>query len=157
MTREAIVLETSAGTALVRTMDTGECGSCAARHACMSLSAGGREGCSFTADNDAGASSGDTVLLELRPSMSLAMTALTFIVPVLFLAAGYFVAAGAGEAAGAAGAGAGLLTGLAVSLLAGRAAGVRDNCRMRIVRIISQAGVPGNGSAEPGRPKGSAE
>ena len=91
MTRKALVREVRDGLALVCPVDSSECDSCEAKHACLSLSGKKREERSFWLSNEAGASEGDIVRLELKPSASLAIITVTFLVPVLLLFAGYML------------------------------------------------------------------
>lgn len=146
MTREAIVLESHDGEALVCPVDSGECDTCEARHACLSLSGRRREERSFRAADPVGVSPGDRVRLELKSSASLTIITVTFMVPVLLLFAGYLAMSGGGDSARALGAGAGLLLGIALALLVNRRLGARRGFSMVIVRILERA----DGSDAPG-------
>ncbi|OPL19447.1 MAG: hypothetical protein AVO35_10540 [Candidatus Aegiribacteria sp. MLS_C] len=139
MTREAVVLESSEGIALVRPVDGGECDTCEARHACLSLSGGGREERSFLAADPFGVSPGDRVRLELKSSASLTMIAVTFILPVLLLFAGYLAMSGGGDATRALGAGSGLMLGIALALLVNRRLCRSSGFSMVVVRILEKA------------------
>lgn len=139
MTRRALVRETSNGKALVCPLDTGECSSCEARHACLSLTGKNREDISFWTDNEVGAEKGDVVKLELSSGASLTIITVTFLVPVLMLLAGYLVMSAGSDPQRALGAGIGLLSGIAVAVAVNRRMGAKRNFNMRIVRILERS------------------
>lgn len=139
MTRKALVREVRDGLALVCPVDSSECDSCEAKHACLSLSGKKREEHSFWLSNEAGASEGDIVRLELKPSASLAIITVTFLVPVLLLFAGYMLMAEGTDTQRALGAGAGLLLGVIIALVVNRRMGTRSGFSMQIVRILERA------------------
>jgi positive regulator of sigma E activity len=140
MITEALVKEVRDGKALVCPMDSGECDSCEARHACLTLSGGkSRDGISFWTENEAEASAGDIVSLELKPAASLTIITVTFLVPVLLLFTGYLFMSGGTDAQRAAGATAGLILGIVVAIVVNRRMGTHKNFNMRIVRILEKA------------------
>jgi positive regulator of sigma E activity len=139
MTREGIVKEISDGRALVCTIDTGQCNTCEAKHACMSLSGGGHGEQSFWLENQIGATPGDRVRMELRSFASLTIIVSTFLVPVLMLLAGYLLAVDRGDGARAVSAGIGLLAGVIIALIVNRKMVARKSFNMQIVRILERA------------------
>ncbi|MBN2585828.1 MAG: SoxR reducing system RseC family protein [Candidatus Fermentibacteraceae bacterium] len=140
MTREALVKEVRDGKALVCPVDTGECDSCEARNACHTLSGGkDRKVMSFWTENAAGASRGDIVSLELKPSASLTIITVTFLVPVLLLFAGYLFMSGGTDGERAAGSAAGLILGIVMAVVANRRMGAHKSFNMRIVSILEKA------------------
>ncbi len=138
MTREAVVQEVRDGKALVCTSDTGECGTCEARHACMTLSGNRSEGQEFWVDNAAGASPGDMVRLELRSSSSLVIIVSTFLLPIVMLFLGYFLSINGGDSHRALGAGAGFLVGVVMVVVINRRLQSRKSFNMQIVRILEK-------------------
>lgn len=139
MTREAFVKKTDSGQALVCPADTSECNSCEAKHACMVISGGKKRDLSFWVSNTAGAKEGDRVKLELKASASITIILTTFMVPILLLFAGYLFMLNGSDGERAIGAGAGLLAGIAIAILANRKLSSRRNFSLHIVRILQRA------------------
>jgi positive regulator of sigma E activity len=143
MTRTGIVVEVSGDRALISLSGSAECGSCASKHACFGLSGHRGREISYWIANDAGASPGDTVELELAPGATIKAIAITFLLPVVFLAAGYLLMSGGGEASRAAGAGGGLLAGIFLSIPVNSRLSRREVYDMHMVRVSTAAGCPG--------------
>jgi len=133
MTRNGIVVALEGDTATVSLTGSAGCGSCEARHACFSLSPGSGKEVTCRVANATGVSVGDVVVLELAPAASLKAILATFLLPVLTLVAGYLLTSGGGDARGAAGAGAGLLVGIALAVLVNRRLTGRGETSLRIV------------------------
>ena len=135
MLRNGIVLELRGKEALV-SMSGGEgCGSCESKHACFSLTGGRSKEIRFWMENEAGASPGDIVELEISPGASLRVIIVTFLVPVLLLAAGYLLMSNGDDRSRALGAGAGLVVGIALAILANRKLSRREGGDMRMIRV----------------------
>lgn len=124
---EAVVIRIEGEHAFVEVCDAAACGQCSSRHACMSLEApaGPRL---HRLHNGIGARVGDTVVLVVPQGALLKAALLSYLWPALLTIAG--AASGAtmgGDAASVAGAGLGLMAGMASLRLAGsRLAGKRE-------------------------------
>lgn len=140
---EAVVIRVEGGHALVEMCDGAACGHCASRHACMSLEApaGPRL---HRLPNGIGARVGDTVVLAVPEGALLKAALLSYLWPALLTIAG--AATGAtmggmgGDGTSVAGAGLGLMAGLASLRVAGsRLAGKREPLlRMRLKCSVAE-------------------
>lgn len=139
MTRKGLVREVRGDEALICPVDAGECDSCEARHACLSLSGGKGRNTEFWIPNDIDASPGDLVELELRTSASLIIIASTFLLPVFLLFAGYLIMMNGTDAQRALGAGAGLVVGIAAAVVNNKRLGARKSYNMQMTKILERA------------------
>lgn len=107
----------------------GNCASCAG---CSSAN----ESLIALAVNTAGASAGDTVVVESRNRDIYGVAALVYLVPVFLLVAGYLIgdAMSPAEAAGGIGAGAGFLGGILAAVLYGKRR--KDKVYLEVIRIL---------------------
>ena len=141
-----IVLEVRDDEALVSLSSTGECSTCEARSACFSLSSGKSAKSESWMKNEAEARPGDLVELELAPAASLAIITSTFLLPVLFLVAGYFFMMNESDSVKATGAGIGLLLGIIATVVINQRLGSKKNFNMRMTRILEKADCPSRGN-----------
>ena len=136
MTRKAVVLEVRGDEALVSLTGAEECDGCAAKSSCFTLSSGRKREETLWLLNDAGASVGDMVELELAPSASLKVISVTFLVPVLLLAAGYLLVSNGSDGQRALGAGIGLAVGIVFALLVNRRLSAKGFSGLAMIRVI---------------------
>jgi len=106
--------------------------------------------------NRADARPGDLVEVELKTSSTIWVIAVTFLLPVAMLFAGYLVGAPGGAGSAALGALAGLVAGGILALGANRALCRRSSFRMEVVRVLERrerqedAGENGEGESRRG-------
>ena len=86
-TEQGVVMETFAASARVKTTRTKACEGCSAKGSCHTLGGGGTD-MVVEAINEAGAKTGDTILLSLPTSSFLKATFLIYLFPTLGLLAG---------------------------------------------------------------------
>ncbi len=124
-----------------------ECASCENRHSCFSLSGSRMRKIEATLDNTVGASVGDLVQVEFMPRASMTIIAVSFLLPVALLMVGYAIAMPAGPFQGAAGAGIGLIVGIALSIILNRKLAAKKDFNLRITGIVDNPDCPpGNGA-----------
>lgn len=118
------------------------CRSSACGHDCASCGGCGPDSMTQVlaqADNPIGARVGDTVLLESESGRVLGLAALLYLVPFVFLFAGYFLASdlfGLGEGAGVAAGLVFLAAGIALNLVSDRRLRRQRSVSLRIVEVI---------------------
>ena len=134
MIHSGIVSEIRGRNAIVA-VDSARCNTCAVKDACMGLISSCSGERFLEAANDAGARTGDTVEVELRPPAALTVVSITFLVPVVLMGAGYAVMA-RGPISGAIGAVAGLIMGLLLSWLANRRLRTKPGYGLSVIRVL---------------------
>jgi len=139
MKRTGLVREIKGDEALICPADGGECGTCEARHACITLSGGKEEDNDFWVQNSAGAAPGDLIELELKSSASITIILSTFLIPVFMLFAGYLFMMNGTDSMRALGAGIGLIAGIAAALLINKRLGFKKAYNMQMTKIIEKA------------------
>lgn len=130
---QGIIVSTSGPTAKVQFVKGKQCEGC---HLCDAFGEGSGE---LIAHNGIGACPGDCVEVEIPPRDLVSHSFMVFIVPVLAMIAGYFLAhdfVAATNGAGVAGAFAGLALSLILLHIYDRRISSRNNCVASIVGII---------------------
>lgn len=138
MIQRGVVLELEEGNAKVAVGGGEGCSVCASKESCLSITGSRPEEKVITVENVSGASKGDVVELELPISITMQIIALTFLVPVAMLIAGYWIFMPAGSTPGAIGAVSGLIIGMLVALGANRKLSKRSAYRMRMTRVLEK-------------------
>ena len=85
-TERGIVIRTNSGTAWVKTIKTGACEGCSARGGCHSLGSQGET--EVNAINEAGAKTGDRIVLSFETASLLKASFLLYVFPILLLVLG---------------------------------------------------------------------
>ncbi len=140
MNRRALVLKVEKGRAYVSPVDVSDCEGCEAGNACRSFSGKNRKPRPFWVLDDIGVSEGDVVDVELKPSVSLTIISVTFLVPVLMLFAGYLFTLGGSTLEVASGSGIGLLAGILFSVLVNRRLAYGKGFGMRVTNVVKKGG-----------------
>lgn len=138
MIQRGVVKKVCGSTAMVAVGGGEGCSACNARESCMSVTGRKPEAKIMSVENTLNASAGDAVELELPVSATMQVIAITFLVPVATLLAGYWIMMPAGSTQGAIGAAGGLLAGMIVALAANRALGRNSKYRMRMSAITEK-------------------
>lgn len=139
MRQTGVVLRTEADRALVSMGGTESCGACGNREFCKALSPRTEGKAESWVENKAGAAKGDIVEVELKPSSALLAIATTFLLPVALMLLGYFAGPAGTPLRRAAGAGAGLIVGIAVSVFVNRSIAGRPGFSTEIVKVVRDA------------------
>jgi len=114
------------------------CSACNARESCMTITGKKPEAKLISVENTLNASVGDAVELELPVSSTIQVIALTFLLPVGMLVAGYWIMMPAGSTHGVLGAVGGLVVGMIIALLANRTLSVKKKYQMRMTAITEK-------------------
>ncbi len=138
MIQRGVVLELEDGNAKVAVGGGEGCSACASKESCLSITGSRPEKKIITVENVSAASIGDVVELEIPVSITMQIIALTFLVPVTMLIAGYWIFMPAGSTPGAIGAVSGLIIGMLIALGANRKLSKRTAYRMRMTRILDK-------------------
>jgi positive regulator of sigma E activity len=139
MRHNGVVREERAGRALVEISGGESCSGCSRRHACFGLTGGGVKTRKVWAENRIEARPGDMVEVELKTSSTIGVIAVTFLLPVVMLFAGYLVGAPGGAGSAALGALAGLAAGGLIAVGVNRALCRRSSFRMEILRVLERS------------------
>ena len=152
MRHSGVVREERPGEVLVEYSGGESCAGCSQRHACFSLTGGDVKTRKAWLGNRVDARPGDLVEVELKTSSTICVIAVTFLLPVAMLFAGYLVGAPGGAGSAALGALAGLVAGGLLALGVNRALCRRSSFQMEVVRVLErperQKGAAENGEAE---------
>jgi positive regulator of sigma E activity len=138
MIQRGVVQELAGGSATVAVGGGEGCGVCASRGSCMTISGKRPENKVITVVNASGARVGDAVELELPVSITMIIIAITFLLPVFLLLAGYGVMMQGGSTDGAVGAVSGLIMGMFIAVIANRTLSKRSSYKMRMTRILEK-------------------
>ena len=138
MIQRGVVLELEDGNAKVAVGGGEGCSACASKESCLSITGTRPEEKVITVENIAAAEKGDVVELELPVSITMRIIAITFIVPVAMLIAGYWIFMPSGSTPGAIGAVSGLIIGMLIALGANRKLSKRSAYKMRMTRILEK-------------------
>ncbi len=114
------------------------CNTCASKESCVSITGTRPEEKIIETENTLNASVGDVVELELPITITMKIIAITFLVPVFLLIAGYWVMMPGGSTQGAIGAVAGLIIGMIIALVSNRTLGKKAAYRMRMTKLIAK-------------------
>lgn len=147
MRHNGVIRQLQGNRALVELSGGESCSGCSQRHACFSLTGGEVKTRKAWVENRVGADVGDLVEVELKTSATISTIAVTFLLPVIMLFAGYLVGAPSGTAGAAVGAMAGLLVGGLLAVGLNRALCKRSSFQMEVLRILEsgiEAGKSGN-------------
>ena len=152
MRHSGVVRDERPGEVLVEYSGGESCAGCSQRHACFSLTGGDVKTRRAWVGNRVGAHTGDMVEVELKTSSTISVIAVTFLLPVAMLFAGYLVGAPGGAVSAALGALAGLVVGGLVALGVNRALCRRSSFRMEVLRVLErpahEEGPAENGEAD---------
>ncbi len=138
MLQRGIVQEVVKGNARVAVGGGEGCSACRARGSCMSITGRAPEAKFITVENTHNAEPGDAVELELPVSATMQVIAVTFLVPVALLLAGYWIMMPAGSTQAALGAIGGLVAGMIIALAANRRLSGLTTHKMRMTGIVEK-------------------
>jgi len=138
MLQRGIVQELSGSKAKIAVGGGEGCSACNSRESCMSITGKSPEAKIISVENTLNASTGDAVELELPVSSTMKVIALTFLLPVGMLVAGYWVMMPAGSTQGALGAVGGFSLGMIIALFANRAMAGKKEYQMRMTAITEK-------------------
>lgn len=138
MIQRGIVQSVEGGFAQVEVGGGEGCTACSARESCMSITGKQPEAKIIRVENVLNASVGDAVQIELPVSATMRIIAVTFLLPVVLLVAGYWVLMPGGSTQGAIGAVGGLAAGMLMALAVNRALSRRKEYSMRMTGIVEK-------------------
>lgn len=139
MKQYGVVIESSAGEALVALSGADGCRTCDGREGCGILCSGMRERREVRVLNPRGATAGDRVEVELPPAAALALSGALFLLPVVFLIASLALSPDGGAGSGSsARALVSLAAGLATALWLSRLLSRRKGFQMRITAVLGR-------------------
>lgn len=138
MIQRGIVQELSGSNAKIAVGGGEGCSACNSRESCMSITGKSPEAKIISVENTLNASVGDAVELELPVSSTMKVIALTFLLPVGMLVAGYWIMMPAGSTRGALGAVGGLAAGMIIALFANRTLSKKKKYQMGMTAITEK-------------------